>query len=168
MYKQQDDKLDEELLLLLLLLQLQIIIITPSRSSAGVTQSVCRLCYGWTVRVQIPVGLTFVSSPRTSRLAVGRATQPPNQGVPGLKQPGRDVNHSHPSSGWNYNSTSLTRHHGGRNLPLNFPIMSVTRRGCKLQCYSTAQNECKSVPHSSSNVLYTWRHKTSLRIQLAA
>jgi hypothetical protein len=77
---------------------------------------------GWTIRGSI------FSSPKRSRLAL-EPTQPPIQWVPfyipRVKRPGREVNHSPPSSAevtdeWRDTSTPRICHHGvdRENLPL--------------------------------------------------
>jgi hypothetical protein len=49
------------------------------------------------VGVRVPVGSRILSSPKSSRPALG-STQPPIQWIPGIKRPGSEADHSPPTS----------------------------------------------------------------------
>jgi hypothetical protein len=72
------------------------------QSSVGITT-------GWTVGIRFPVGADIFLPSTATRLAV-RLIKPPIQCVPGMKRPGREADHSLPSS--------VEVKNGGAILPL--------------------------------------------------
>jgi hypothetical protein len=71
------------------------VIIRSRDSVVGIATS-----YGlddWGVGVRVPVGSRIFSSPNHPSRTALRSTQPPIQWVPGVKRPGREVDHSPPT-----------------------------------------------------------------------
>jgi hypothetical protein len=107
-----------------------------TQSWAGIAQSLQRLAMGWTVRGSKPGGGARFSAPVQTSPGAHPASYTVGTGsLPGVKWPGRGVDHPHPSSAEVkekvelYSTSGLSWSVTGRSLPLPLPSQNTI---CKL------------------------------------